>query len=194
MNLIDFIIILILSAAIWLTAFAVKKGSIWKYVFGAAFTVYLMCAASITVFPIQFSPTIRAIFAEEGWKITDCIVLVPFKDGITADDILNAAMTVPFGVLITLIRKKTTWKNALAAGAAFGTATELLQLAIAAIQGVFVQVYRYGGYNLQPCGHNARVDAHCPAYPLFAKKQAGERRGKIPVCIHFGKMCEAVIP
>lgn len=108
MNLIDFIIILILSAAIWLTAFAVKKGSIWKYVFGAAFTVYLMCAASITVFPIQFSPTIRAIFAEEGWKITDCIVLVPFKDGITADDILNAAMTVPFGVLITLIRKKTT--------------------------------------------------------------------------------------
>ena len=38
-------------------------------------------------------------------------------------------------VLITLIRKKTTWKNALAAGAAFGTATELLQLAIAAIQG-----------------------------------------------------------
>jgi glycopeptide antibiotics resistance protein len=135
MNLIDFIIVLILSAAIWLTAFAVKKGSIWKYVFGAAFTVYLMCAASITVFPIQFSPTIRAIFAEEGWKITDCIVLVPFKDGITADDILNAAMTVPFGVLITLIRKKTTWKNALAAGAAFGTATELLQLAIAAIQG-----------------------------------------------------------
>lgn len=135
MNLIDFIIILILSAAIWLTAFAVKKGSIWKYVFGAAFTVYLMCAASITVFPIQFSPTIRAIFAEEGWKITDCIVLVPFKDGITADDILNAAMTVPFGVLITLIRKKTTWKNALAAGAAFGAATELLQLAIAAIQG-----------------------------------------------------------
>ena len=94
-----------------------------------------MCAASITVFPIQFSPTIRAIFAEEGWKITDCIVLVPFKDGITADDILNAAMTVPFGVLITLIRKKTTWKNALAAGAAFGAATELLQLAIAAIQG-----------------------------------------------------------
>lgn len=135
MNLIDFIIILILSAAIWLTAFAVKKGSIWKYVFGAAFTVYLMCAASITVFPIRFSPTIRAIFAEEGWKITDCIVLVPFKDGITADDILNVAMTVPFGVLITLIRKKTTWKNALAAGAAFGTATELLQLAIAAIQG-----------------------------------------------------------
>lgn len=135
MNLIEFIIILILSAAIWLTAFAVKKGSIWKYVFGAAFTVYLMCAASITVFPIQFSPTIRAIFAEEGWKITDCIVLVPFKDGITADDIRNAAMTVPFGVLITLIRKKTTWKNALAAGAAFGTATELLQLAIAAIQG-----------------------------------------------------------
>lgn len=135
MNLIDFIIVLILSAAIWLTAFAVKKGSIWKYVFGAAFTVYLMCAASITVFPIQFSPTIRAIFAEEGWKITDCIVLVPFKDGITADDIRNAAMTVPFGVLITLIRKKTTWKNALAAGAAFGTATELLQLAIAAMQG-----------------------------------------------------------
>lgn len=135
MNLIDFIIILILSAAIWLTAFAVKKGSIWKYVFGAAFTVYLMCAASITVFPIRFSPTIRAIFAEEGWKITDCIVLVPFKDGITADDIRNVAMTVPFGVLITLIRKKTTWKNALAAGAAFGTATELLQLAIAAIQG-----------------------------------------------------------
>ena len=135
MNLIEFIIILILSAAIWLTAFAVKKGSIWKYVFGAAFTVYLMCAASITVFPIQFSPTIRAIFAEEGWKITDCIVLVPFKDGITADDIRNVAMTVPFGVLITLIRKKTTWKNALAAGAAFGTATELLQLAIAAIQG-----------------------------------------------------------
>ena len=131
MNLIDFIIVLILSAAIWLTAFAVKKGSIWKYVFGAAFTVYLMCAASITVFPIRFSPTIRAIFAEEGWKITDCIVLVPFKDGITADDIRNAAMTVPFGVLITLIRKKTTWKNALAAGAAFGTATELLQLAIA---------------------------------------------------------------
>ena len=109
------------------------------------------------------------------------------SDEVTADDILNAAMTVPFGVLITLIRKKTTWKNALAAGAAFGTATELLQLAIAAIQGVFVQVYRYGGYNLQPCGHNARVDAHCPAYPLFAKKQAGERRGKIPVCIHFGK-------
>lgn len=135
MNLIEFIIILILSAAIWLTAFAVKKGSIWKYVFGAAFTVYLMCVASITVFPIQFSPTIRAIFAEEGWKITDCIVLVPFKDGITADDIRNVAMTVPFGVLITLIRKKTTWKNALAAGAAFGTATELLQLAIAAIQG-----------------------------------------------------------
>lgn len=111
MNLIDFVIILILSAAIWLTAFAVKKGSIWKYVFGAAFTVYLMCAASITVFPIRFSPTIRAIFAEEGWKITDCIVLVPFKDGITADDILNVAMTVPFGVLITLIRKKTTWKT-----------------------------------------------------------------------------------
>lgn len=193
MNLIDFIIVLILSAAIWLTAFAVKKGSIWKYVFGAAFTVYLMCAASITVFPIRFSPTIRAIFAEEGWKITDCIVLVPFKDGITADDIRNVAMTVPFGVLITLIRKKTTWKNALAAGAAFGTATELLQLAIAAIQGFS---FRYIDTADIICNLAGTMLGWMLTALLirFCKKQAGERRGKIPVCIHFGKMCEAVIP
>lgn len=194
MNLIDFVIILILSAAIWLTAFAVKKGSIWKYVFGAAFTVYLMCAASITVFPIRFSPTIRAIFAEEGWKITDCIVLVPFKDGITADDIRNVAMTVPFGVLITLISKENNVEKRVGCGCGFRSGDRIAAIGNCGDTGVFVQVYRYGGYNLQPCGHNARMDAHCPAYPLFAKKQGGERRGKIPVCIHFGKICEAVNP
>lgn len=133
-------------------------------------------------FPVQFSPTIRAIFAEEGWKITDCIVLVPFKDGITADDIRNVAMTVPFGVLITLIRKKTTWKNALAAGAAFGTATELLQLAIAAIQGFSFRYIDTADIICNLAGTMLGWMLTCPAYPLLQK--ASRRTSGKNLCMH----------
>lgn len=135
MEITDLIIFFFISASIWLIVFAVKKGTVWKYVVGTIFTTYLFCVASVTIFPIQFDATIKKMFSENGWKLTDCIVLIPFRDGISKDDFLNVIMTIPFGFLLPFVKKKATWKTALIAGAVLGTIVELLQLALAAIQG-----------------------------------------------------------
>jgi glycopeptide antibiotics resistance protein len=135
MELPDLIIFLLISSSIWAIVFAVKKGSVWKYIAGAVFTTYLFCIASVTIFPIQFDSTIRKMFQENGWRITDCIVLIPFHDGISKDDLLNVIMTIPFGFLLPFVKKKVTWRGALIAGAVLGTIIELIQLVLAAIQG-----------------------------------------------------------
>lgn len=135
MDLSDIIIAFLISASIWAIVFTVKKGTVWKYIAGAIFTTYLFCVASATILPIQLDSTIRKTFSENGWRITDCIVLIPFHDGISKDDLLNVAMTIPFGFLLPFGKKKATWKTALIAGAVFGSIIELLQLALTAIQG-----------------------------------------------------------
>lgn len=135
MELSDIIIFFLISASIWAIVFAVKKGTVWKYIAGAIFTTYLFCVASATILPIQFDSTIRKMFSENGWRIIDCIVLIPFHDGISKDDLLNVTMTIPFGFLLPFVKKKVIWKTALIAGAILGTIIELLQLILAAIQG-----------------------------------------------------------
>ena len=131
----DFIIIAVLSAIVWAIVFAIKRGNIWRYVAGAVFSAYLMYVAYVTIFPIQISSTIQKAFEEQGWKIVDCIILIPFHDGISLDDLLNVIMAIPFGFLLPFVKKKATWKTALIAGMIFGITIELLQLLIAAIQG-----------------------------------------------------------
>ena len=140
MGLSDIIIFFLISASIWAIVFAVKKGTVWKYIAGAIFSTYLFCVASVTIFPIHFNSTMREVFSESGWRITDCIVLIPFHDGISTDDLLNILMTIPFGFLLPFVKKRATWKTALIAGAVLGTTIELIQLALAAIQGFS---YRY---------------------------------------------------
>lgn len=135
MKLPDIIIFCSISAFVWAIVFAIKKGVVWKYIAGAIFTTYLFCVASVTIFPIQFDSTIRKMFQENGWRITDCIVLIPFHDGLSKDDLLNVVMTIPFGFLFPFVKKKVTWRGALIAGAALGTIFELIQLVLAAIQG-----------------------------------------------------------
>ncbi len=129
------IIFTLISASIWAIVFAVKKGNVWKYIAGVIFTTYLFCVASVTILPIQFDSTIRNVFSENGWKITDRIVLIPFQDGISEDDLLNVVMTIPFGFLLPFVKKRVTWKTALIAGVVLSTIIELSQLALAAIQG-----------------------------------------------------------
>lgn len=140
MNLSDILISSLVSTAIWAIVFAIKKGTVWRYIAGAIFTAYLFCVASVTILPIYFNSTMREVFSESGWRITDCIVLIPFHDGISKDDLLNVLMTIPFGFLLPFVKKRVTWKTALIAGAVLGTTIELLQLLLAAIQGFS---YRY---------------------------------------------------
>ena len=131
----DFIIIAALSAIVWAIVFAVKRGHIWRYAAWAVFSAYLFCVAYLTIFPIEINPSIQKAFEEEGWKLADCIMLIPFRDGISKDDLLNVIMAIPFGFLLPLVKKKATWKTALIAGLIFGTTIELLQLLQAAVQG-----------------------------------------------------------
>ena len=135
MNLSDILISSLISASIWAIIFAVKKGTVWKYIAGAIFSTYLFCVASVTILPIHLNSTMREVFSESGWRITDCIVLIPFHDGISKDDLLNVLMTIPFGFMLPFVKKRATWKTALIAGAVLGTTIELLQLLLAAIQG-----------------------------------------------------------
>ena len=135
MGLSDIIIFFLISASIWAIVFAVKKGTVWKYIAGAIFSTYLFCVASVTILPIHFNSTMRKVFSESGWRITDCIVLIPFRDGISKDDLLNVLMTIPFGFLLPFVKKRATWKTALIAGVVLGTTIELIQLVLAAVQG-----------------------------------------------------------
>ena len=133
--LLDFIIIAVISTIVWSIVYAVKGESFWRYAAWALFSAYLVWVAYITIFPIHINSSIQKAFEAQGWKIVDCIVLVPFRDGISKDDVLNVIMAIPFGFLLPFVKKKTTWKTALIAGLIFGTTIELLQLLIAAIQG-----------------------------------------------------------
>ena len=70
-----------------------------------------------------------------GWKLTDCIYLIPFSDGVSIDDFLNVVLTFPLGFLLPLVKKRFTWKHAAIAGLTFGFSVELIQLLTAALQG-----------------------------------------------------------
>lgn len=131
----DFLMIAVLSAIVWAIVFAVKRGSIWRYAAWAVLSAYLVYVAYLTIFPIEINSSIQKAFAEEGWKTTDSIVLIPFRDGISRDDFLNVIMAIPFGFFLPFVKKKAMWKTALTAGLIFGTTIELLQLLQAAVQG-----------------------------------------------------------
>lgn len=129
------VICLVITAITALVCLITKKNVI-RRIFTALMAMYLVVAASLTVFPIYIRCSdIAARFAESGWRLRDCIVLIPFHDGLSKDDLLNVIMTIPFGFLFPFVKKKVTWRGALIAGAALGTIFELIQLVLAAIQG-----------------------------------------------------------
>ena len=130
---------LVLSALpliVFLVIFLVKRRDFYKYAFMALFATYVGFVLLQTVPPIYFGASdMRELFASNGWKLTDCIKLIPFADGITKDDLLNVLMTVPFGFLLPLVKKRVTLKTALILGLIFSLTIELLQLLVAALQG-----------------------------------------------------------
>lgn len=130
---------LILSAVpivCFLVIFIVKRRYFFKYAFMALFGAYLVFTLCYTVSPIYFGASeMRESFASNGWKLTDCIKLIPFSDGISKDDFLNVLMAVPFGFLLPLVKKRVNFITALIAGLAFSLTIELLQLMFAALQG-----------------------------------------------------------
>lgn len=130
------LVIFFIFAAITALVCLITKKNVTRSIFTALMAMYLVVAASLTVFPIYIRcGDIAARFAENGWRITDCIVLIPFHDGLSKDDLLNVIMTIPFGFLLPFVKKKVTWRGALIAGAVLGTIIELIQLVLAAIQG-----------------------------------------------------------
>lgn len=130
---------LLLSALpliVFLVIYMVKRKDFFKYAFMGLFAAYIVFVLLQTVPPIHFGASdIRESFASHGWKLTDCIKLIPFADGITKDDLLNVIMTVPFGFLLPLVKKRVNFVGALTAGLAFSLMIELLQLLVAALQG-----------------------------------------------------------
>lgn len=130
---------LLLSALpliVFLVIYMVKRKDFFKYAFMGLFAAYIVFVLLQTVPPIHFGASdIRESFASIGWKLTDCIKLIPFADGITKDDLLNVLMTVPFGFLLPLVKKRVNFVAALTAGLAFSLMIELLQLLLAALRG-----------------------------------------------------------
>ena len=124
-----------ISTIIFAIIYLIRHGNKLKYLFGALFSVYLIFAMSYTICPIYFNSAMRESFFESGWKVTDCIYLVPFKDGITWDDWLNVILTFPFGFMLPLIKRRFTWRHAVVSGLGFGLAVELIQLLTAILQG-----------------------------------------------------------
>lgn len=129
------ILLSLISTIIFAIVFFLRRGNKLKYLFGALFSVYLIFAFSYTICPIYFDSAIRESAIESGWKVRDCIYLVPFTDGITWDDLLNIVLTFPLGFMLPLIKKRFTWRHAIAAGLFFGITVELTQLLTAILQG-----------------------------------------------------------
>ncbi|MCH5278797.1 MAG: VanZ family protein [Christensenellaceae bacterium] len=129
------IVLSLIPILILTVVFLVRRGNVWRYIFEAALAVYLIFAASYTICPIYFYGPIRESFIENGWKLRDCIYLVPFTDGISLDDLLNVVLTFPLGFLLPLVKKRFIWKHAAIAGLIFGFGVELMQLLTAAFQG-----------------------------------------------------------
>ena len=83
------VICLVITAITALVCLITKKNVI-RRIFTALMAMYLVVAASLTVFPIYIRCSdIAARFAESGWRLRDCISLVPFKTGfeVNADQI-----------------------------------------------------------------------------------------------------------
>lgn len=129
------ILLSLITLIVFAIVFFLRHGNIFKYLFGALFAVYLIFVFSYTICPIYFSSAMRESFIESGWTVRDCIYLVPFTDGITWDDLLNIALTFPLGFMLPLIKKRFTWRHAIAAGLLFGITVELTQLLTAILQG-----------------------------------------------------------
>lgn len=134
------VICLVITAITALVCLITKKNVI-RRIFTALMAMYLVVAASLTVFPIYIRCSdIAARFAESGWRLRDCISLVPFKTGFEVNAILNFLLTVPFGFLLPLVRRRCGLACAAAAGLAFGICVELIQLVTAYLQGFSYRV------------------------------------------------------
>ncbi len=129
------ILLSLITVIVFAIVFFLRHGNKFKYLFGALFSVYLIFAFSCTICPIYFDSAIRESAIESGWKVRDCIYLVPFTDGITWDNLLNIVLTFPLGFMLPLIKKRFTWRHAIAAGLLFGITVELTQLLTAILQG-----------------------------------------------------------
>ncbi len=126
----------LIAVAIFIIVFFKRRGNVWRYLFEAALTVYLIFAISYTIFPIYFSnSSVRDAFVRAGWTLRDCIHLIPFEGGVTMDDLLNVVLTFPLGFLLPLVKKRFTWRHAALAGLIFSLGVELIQLLTAAMQG-----------------------------------------------------------
>ena len=120
--------------------FLVRRKNPWGHFFGAVLAVYLLFAASATLFPIYVDSDRRQSAVEIGWKLANSIRLVPFQSGFGLENILNIVLTFPLGFLLPLVRRRTTWKAALFAGLSFGFGVELYQLLLALLQGFSTRI------------------------------------------------------
>lgn len=126
----------LIAVAIFIIVFFRRRGNIWSYLFKAALTVYLIFAVSYAIFPIYFEgSSYNELFDEDGWMLRDCIQLIPFEDGVTMDDLLNAVLAFPLGFLMPLVKKRFTWCHAALTGLIFSLGVELIQLLTAVMQG-----------------------------------------------------------
>ena len=135
------LVIFFIIAAITALVCLITKKNVTRGIFTALTAMYLVAAASLTVLPIYIGcGDIAARFAEDGWRLRDCISLVPFKNGFGRDAVLNVLLTVPFGFLLPLVRRRCCLACAAAAGLAFGICVELIQLVTAFLQGFSYRV------------------------------------------------------
>lgn len=135
------LVICLVIAAITALVCLITKKNVIQRIFTALTAMYLVVAASLTVLPIYIRcGDIAARFAESGWRLSDCISLVPFKNGVERENVLNVLLTVPFGFLLPLVRRRCGLACAAAAGLAFGICVELIQLVTAYFQGFSYRV------------------------------------------------------
>jgi len=137
----ELLVICLVIAAITALVCLITKKNVIRRIFTALTAMYLVAAASLTVLPIYIGcGDIAARFAERGWRLRDCISLVPFRTGFGMNAILNVLLTVPFGFLLPLVRRRCGLACAAAAGLAFGICVELIQLVTAYFQGFSYRV------------------------------------------------------
>lgn len=135
------LVIFFVIAAITALVCLITKKNVTRRIFTALTAMYLVAAASLTVLPIYIGcGDIAARFAEDGWRLRDCISLVPFKNGFGRDAVLNVLLTVPFGFLLPLVRRRCCLACAAVFGLAFGICVELIQLVTAYFQGFSYRV------------------------------------------------------
>ena len=113
----------------------VKKYSLVKLLFLAAFLAYIVGVMSQTLFPIYIDSDLREMVGQNTWSHVNITPLTGLAWSDARASFLNIVLFLPFGFFLPLLFRNNTFSQVLPKAIIFSVSIEALQLILALLTG-----------------------------------------------------------